>query len=80
MLAKKGTAHENIDDFDIGQSTKRVERGYYGRALREGRVQRAPWEGQGPVITLLWVLNIIAALLLVGYGIWRLYVYLSGLL
>jgi len=73
MVAEKSTALEDADDPDVGQSGKIIERGCYGRVLREGQVRPSPPGGSRRVNTLLWVLNVVLWLLLGGFVAWRLY-------
>lgn len=79
MVAEKGTVLEDVDDLGVGQPDRIIERGYYGRALREGQVRPSPPRGSRRVDTPLWVLNVVLWLLLGGFVAWRLYaVYMVG--
>jgi len=58
MVAEKGMALEDANDLDVGQPDKIIERGCYGRALREGHVRPSPPRVRRVDIPL-WVLNVV---------------------
>lgn len=79
MVAEKGASRKEGDGFDMSQPDDVIERGYYGRALREGRVRSSPPGRSRRVDTLLWVLNAVLWLMLGGFVAWRLLaIYLTG--
>ena len=79
MVAEKGTAREDADDLDVGQSGEFIERGCCGRALREGRVCPSPLRASRRVDIPIWVLNVVLWLLPGGFVAWRLYaIYMVG--
>ena len=78
MIAKKGTSQE-VGSFEVGESNKPTERGYYGQALREGLVRQPPLVAPRAINILLWALNVVTGLLLVAFMAWRFYaIYLVG--
>ena len=73
MVVKKGTSQNEVGDFDADRSRKLTERGYFGQALREGRVRQPSLETLRTVNILLWVVNVIIWLLAAAFVAWRLY-------
>lgn len=73
MVAKKGTSQDKVGDLGVGRSNKLTERGYFGQALREGRVRQPSPEVPRIVNMLLWVLNVVVWLLAAAFAAWRLY-------
>lgn len=79
MVAEEGIALEDVDDPDVGHPSEIIERGCYGRALREGRVRPPPPGASHRVDSLLRALNVVLWLLLGGFVAWWVYaVYLVG--
>ena len=78
MIAEKGTSQE-VGSFEVGESNKPTERGYYGQALREGLVHQPQPVAPRAVNILLWVINVVTGLLLVAFMAWRFYaIYFVG--
>ncbi len=77
MVAKNGVSQEEQDDLDIDRHSKwtETEQGYYGQALREGRVRRPPPNAPRIANVFLWVFNIVGWLVLVAFMAWRIYIF-----
>lgn len=75
MVAEKGAIQGEQDDLEVARPDKPINsaRGYYGRALREGRARQPQLGAARRLDTVLRVLNLIGWLVLLAFMTWRVY-------